>query len=305
MGNVEKVHGIKYKKPQVILFQHNGIGVAEYAGRCAYDSFDKSEHLDIREFEMVIKDNPGEIVKNTYLKRINDIQDSKLLDQLAWVHHHHSVIEHAVLSYYIKGTSRGVLQELARHRIASYTVRSTRYTMSSIVNAFVTCISVFEDEGESLDFFRQKIKDFNLLVLDDEFMIEIEADSMYQKMMYQCDAIVIETDELDEFYKICLSKENLEFIKTVGIDSDPEDVFKTLENGKKKRNVGDAFKHIVTDNWKTDLMMTINLRSLKNFFDLRDSGAAYFQIRWLAEEMKKVTPEKYLRLIDKDYREKG
>ena len=299
---IETVAGVKYYRPQVILFQDNGLGVSEYAGRAAYDSFSNSEHLDIQEFEMVIKDNPGEIIKNTYLKRINEIPDSKLLDQLAWVYHHHSVIEHTVLSYYIKRISRGVLQELVRHRIASYTVKSTRYTMSSIINAFVTAISVFEDESRGLSFFIEKLDKMDLFVLASEYMKEIEITSIFTKLMYQCDIIIEETDDLDSFYKLCLSKENFEYIKTVGIDSDPEEVFNTLENGKKKRNVGDPFKHIVTDNWKTDLMVTINLRSLKNFFELRDSGAAYFQIKWLAEEMKKETPKKYLKLIDKNMR---
>jgi len=63
--------------------------------------------------------------------------------------------------------------------------------------------------------------------------------------------------------------------------------------------VGDAFKHIVTDNWKVDMVVTFNLRSLKNYFDLRDSGGAWFQIRWLAQAMKEATPEKYLKLIVK------
>jgi thymidylate synthase (FAD) len=44
------------------------------------------------------------------------------------------------------------------------------------------------------------------------------------------------------------------------------------------------------------------MRSLKNYFDLRDSGAAWFQIRWLAKAMKAVTPVKYLQLIDKHYK---
>jgi len=50
---------------------------------------------------------------------------------------------------------------------------------------------------------------------------------------------------------------------------------------------------------KVDMVVTFNLRSLKNYFVLRDSGAAYFQIRWLAQEMMKVTPQKYLDLIIK------
>ncbi|HFB54019.1 MAG TPA: FAD-dependent thymidylate synthase, partial [Sulfurimonas autotrophica] len=78
-----------------------------------------------------------------------------------------------------------------------------------------------------------------------------------------------------------------------------QELYEALQNGKKKRNVGDAFKHIVTDNWKVDMVVTFNLRSLKNYFTLRESGAAYFQIRWLAQEMMKVTPKKYLDLIIK------
>ena len=86
--------------------------------------------------------------------------------------------------------------------------------------------------------------------------------------------------------------------------NDPEALYSALQCGKKKRNVGDGFKHIVSDNWKVDMVVTFNIRSLKNYFDLRDSGAAWFQIQWLAEEMKKVTPQKYLKLIDKKYRDR-
>lgn len=41
----------------------------------------------------------------------------------------------------------------------------------------------------------------------------------------------------------------------------------------------------------------MNLRSLKNYLKLRDSGAAYFQIRWLAQAVKEATPNKYLELL--------
>ena len=82
-------------------------------------------------------------------------------------------------------------------------------------------------------------------------------------------------------------------------DGNSEMLFNALEEGKKKRNVGDAFKHVVTDNFKVDMVVTFNLRSLKNYFTLRDSGAAYFQIRWLAQEMMRKTPSKYLDLIIK------
>jgi len=42
---------------------------------------------------------------------------------------HTSTIEHLYYSFDIDGISRAVLQELSRHRIASYTVKSSRFTL--------------------------------------------------------------------------------------------------------------------------------------------------------------------------------
>lgn len=42
---------------------------------------------------------------------------------------HTSTIEHIVFTFDIKGISRAALQELARHRIASLSVESTRYVL--------------------------------------------------------------------------------------------------------------------------------------------------------------------------------
>jgi len=49
-----------------------------------------------------------------------------------------------------------------------------------------------------------------------------------------------------------------------------------------------------------DLGFTINLRSLKNFLDLRLSGAAFWQIQLLAHTIYKQIPENYLKLVVKD-----
>ena len=104
----------------------------------------------------------------------------------------------------------------------------------------------------------------------------------------------------DDFINNAVAKSSIALIE--GNRGDAQALYHALESGKKKRNVGDAFKHIVSDNWKVDMVVTFNIRSLKNYFDLRDSGAAWFQIQWLAEEMKSVTPVKYLKLIDKKYK---
>ncbi len=270
-----EMYQISYEKPKVTLLQESGLGVAEIAARTCYDSFENSEN-DCVKHAMEELDTDA----------INNIDKSELLSNLAWVHHHHSIIEHATLSFLIQGTSRGVLQEHARHRLQAISVRSTRYTMSSVINAFVASL----EAKNGFDFFLKTVLDLKLFVVDDEAYLAIEIKAMYDKLMFQY-------DRDKNFLNNAVAKSSLPFLETH--KSDAEALYNALQCGKKKRNVGDGFKHIVSDNWKVDMVVTFNIRSLKNYFDLRDSGAAWFQIQWLAEEMKKVTPVKYLKLIDK------
>ena len=268
-------YGIKYSKPEVVLLQDTGIGVAESAARTCYDSFANSENE-------VIKDIENSLPDAQMCKQINGIEESNLLDDLAWTYFHHSILEHANLSFLIRGTSRGVLQEHARHRIQAISVRSTRYTMSSVINAFVS------SRGNK-EFFVKKVLDFDMFVTCDRDYNRIEIGAMFDKLTYQQSVV-------DDFNEISVAKSSLDLLDEI---SDSQELYEALENGKKKRNVGDAFKHIISDNVKVDMVVTFNLRSLKNYFSLRDSGAAYFQIQWLAKEMKKATPKKYLDLIVK------
>lgn len=275
---MEEMYGIKYVKPEVVLMQDTGIGVAEAAARTCYDSFENSENEAIRSMEYAMPSSDT-------CEQINTIEESNLLNDLAWTHFHHSILEHANLSFLIRGTSRGVLQEHARHRIQAISVRSTRYTMSSVINAFVA-----SQTTEDKEFFVKKVLGFEMFVTCDKAYNRIEIGAMYDKLRFQAQMV-------ENFNEIAVAKSSLTLLEEFKGNS--EALFDALESGKKKRNVGDAFKHIISDNVKVDMVVTFNLRSLKNYFTLRDSGAAYFQIRWLAQEMMRKTPSKYLDLIIK------
>ena len=272
------MYQIVYEKPKVTLLQESGLGVAEIAARTCYDSFENSENEAIKH-----------AMEYLDIDAINSIADSDLLKNLAWVHHHHSIIEHATLSYLIQGTSRGVLQEHARHRLQAISVRSTRYTMSSVINAFVSSL----ESDNPFGFFLETLLGMKLFVITDRGYLAIEIRAIFDKLMFQ-----YERDEA--FIVSAVAKSSLPYIQENR--GNASKLFELLQGGKKKRNVGDKFKHIVSDNWKVDMVVTFNIRSLKNYFDLRDSGAAWFQIQWLAQAMKEVTPIKYLKLIDKEYR---
>ena len=90
----------------VTLLQHTDLQTCAYAIRTCWQSFDKS-------------DNGGE-------------KDKELIDRVGNQFKHSSTLEHLFYTFYISGVSRALLQELARHRIASLSVKSTRYTLKEL-----------------------------------------------------------------------------------------------------------------------------------------------------------------------------
>ena len=85
---MEEMYGIKYSKPEVVLLQETGIGVAETAARTCYDSFCNSENEVVQEIENRLPDTQ-------MCESLNNIEESQLLDDLAWTYFHHSILEHA------------------------------------------------------------------------------------------------------------------------------------------------------------------------------------------------------------------
>ncbi|MDD5406245.1 MAG: FAD-dependent thymidylate synthase [Sulfurovaceae bacterium] len=90
----------------VTLLHHTPLQICSNAIRTCWQSFDKS-------------DNGGE-------------KDKELIDRVGNKNKHASTLEHLSYNFYIKGVSRACLQELARHRIASLSVKSTRYTLKEL-----------------------------------------------------------------------------------------------------------------------------------------------------------------------------
>ena len=292
-----QIAGINYSEPKVVLLQESGLGVAELAARTAYDSFDKSENKCITEFDELMNcDMEFEsIIIPNQLKRINDIANSELLNKLSWTYHHHSVLELANLSFMIRGTSRAVLQEHARHRIQSLTVRSTRYTMSPIINAFVAEMIHNKSNTNPSPWFLETLQKMDMFVTSEPKYNELQLIDIWNKLKYQWLLLGEE-----EFLKLAATKAGRDTYYTLQLENRYKTLFIELSELPQKRNIGDSFKHIVNDNWKVDMVVAFNIRSLRNYFQLRDSGAAFEQIQWLAQAMKNATPQKYLDLIVKE-----
>ncbi len=94
---------------KITLMHHTPLDICAHAIRTCWQSFDKS-------------DEGGE-------------KDKALIDRVGNKYKHASTLEHLVYTFYISGVSRALLQELARHRMASPSVKSTRYTLKELKNA--------------------------------------------------------------------------------------------------------------------------------------------------------------------------
>ena len=91
---------------RVELLQHTSLEVCATAIRTCWQSFDNS-------------DDGGQ-------------KDKELIARVGNKFKHSSTLEHLVYTFYISGVSRALLQELARHRMASPSVKSTRYTLKEL-----------------------------------------------------------------------------------------------------------------------------------------------------------------------------
>jgi thymidylate synthase (FAD) len=90
----------------VNLMQYTSLETCAHAIRTCWQSYDKSDQ--------------------------GGPKDRELIDRVGNKFKHASTLEHLFYTFYVQGISRALLQELARHRIASLSVKSTRYTLKEL-----------------------------------------------------------------------------------------------------------------------------------------------------------------------------
>jgi thymidylate synthase (FAD) len=217
------------------LIQHSNLSTCVRAVRTCWDSHDKG---------------------GCYPEPTDNISDSdkKLLTRVILKHKHGSTSEHLVYTFDIDGISRACLQELARHRHASPSVKSTRYTLKELksVETFIACpydnILYGTVEGKRT---RYESKDG---VKADNFLVDSGNDSIDRASVF--------------------ALERLRVLLNDGISNDKA-------------------KYCLPEAYKTSLVWTINARSLQNFLSLRTSKSALWEIRNLANAIYEVLPEEH------------
>jgi len=138
---------------------------------------------------------------------------------------HHSVIEHAVFSFSVKGVSRALTHQLVRHRIASFSQQSQRYV---------------------------KIGDPDV-VTPPSIRKEREKEEKFTRLM--------------------------------------EDIWGLYRELAQLVPVEDA-RYVLPNATRTNITITMNARSLLNFFSIRCCTRAQWEIRELACRMRELVKER-------------
>ncbi|HIP11623.1 MAG TPA: FAD-dependent thymidylate synthase [Arcobacter sp.] len=218
---------------KVDLLQHSSIEICAHAIRTCWQSFDKS-------------DDGGE-------------KDRDLIDRVGNKFKHASTLEHLTYTFYISDVSRALLQELARHRMASPSVKSTRYTLKEL-----------KDEETFTN-------GMSMLELKETYT---NASEVYADVhMTRASKYLVFTDILGVDFASVVALENLRLILKDGV-------------------ANDRAKFCLPESYKTELTWTINARSLQNFISLRSSKAALWEIRDLAVMLFETLPEDHQYLFN-------
>ncbi len=120
-------------KPTVELLHSTPLWVCSEAVRTCWASQDKSDtkfYVD-SDMDSVLyqsKEGTREYHDNFEMGEV----DLALIDKVGNKFKHASTLEHISYNFHISDISRALLQELARHRISSFSVKSSRYTLKEL-----------------------------------------------------------------------------------------------------------------------------------------------------------------------------
>ena len=241
----------------VTLDHYTPLYIAAKAIRQCWQSQDKSD-TELKYFDIA----EGQVFELPSHQITCGEADKALIDRVGNKHKHSSTLEHITYNFTIDGISRACLQELARHRISSFSVKSTRYTLKELK----------EDN--------QIFEEFKDLVFSD-YQLYIESCGKLEKhvMYIECAKYLVYTgNDLVDISSI-LALMNLRY---------------TLITG----SANDKAKYCLPESYKTSLAWSINARSLQNFLFLRSSPHALWEIRDLAQAVFASLPDEHKYLFE-------
>lgn len=188
---------------------------------------------------------------------------------------HESPIEHASFTFAIEGVSRACTHQLVRHRIASYSQQSQRYV--NLVETFDYIIPPAYRDGNHLErMYRNAMKQSSdayeslvkTAIIEKAKSLGI-AEIYAKEIINGGDSFRKEFPTLLDFFK---SKQRKEYLAI------------------EKKAIEDA-RYVLPNACETKIVVTMNARTLMNFFHHRACDRAQWEIRELTDIMIKAVRE--------------
>ena len=264
------------KNIKVTLQHHTPLYIASNGARTCWSSQDKSDTSSILDKEVTQYCKIAKIdwtdAEAILSPSIIGPKDLALMNRVGNEFKHASILEHISFNFFIDGISRACLQELARHRIASLSVKSSRYTLKEL-------------KEEKILIQRKLIEE------DTEYKYQGDGWWIKDGTPYYSDRLnhtMIYDTKLVEKY--CVIPQNLLSYNKKLHYTNKGRMLWTIQENLKEGQSNDVAKYDLGESYRTQLTWTINMRSLQNFLSLRTDRTALPEIRLLAHLIYEALP---------------
>ncbi len=196
------------------------------------------------------------------LEGLDEEKSRAFVEMLASIGHE-SPMEHVSFTFGIDGISRACSHQLVRHRIASYSQQSQRYVDGNQFD-FVTPPAIANCP--------EALKEYNNAIETQRKAYSVVRDTLVYGLIKESDdgaSLEGTMQEVIEKYKEINKAQCTAFIKKANEDA----------------------RFILPNACTTSIVVTMNVRSLQNFFDHRCCNRAQWEIRAVAIEMLKQCRE--------------
>ena len=247
-------------KPKVEIISHTGVpyDVVSVAAKTCYSSMDLDD---------LIKN----LTDSDRIKLIKTLGDSK----------HESPFEHVSITFAIQDISRACSHQLVRHRIASFSQRSQRYVDETGFNYFIP-------EGIRNN---EAINDYYTDIMD-KLANSYDSLKVFLINYYISNLSKGSNKKFNIEYATATKESPLKYFQALRENEKFKEYY-PIEYKKIEKKAGEDARYILPNACSTQIVMTMNVRSLWNFFNLRCCNRAQSEINELAWEMLRQCRSKW------------
>lgn len=227
---------------------------------------------------------------------VSDEEAFKFVNRLASMGHE-SPIEHVSFTFAIEGVSRSLTHQLVRHRIASFSQQSQRYVklaqfeyvIPPKIKENASACKVYIDQMQYAQNAYNKIYD--------ELLLEAaQKEGIYSKYMEYANEILFDRYKAESLMEAYDWEKIKPFNEIKSLDAWWAEYDKSLPRNERKytstqKAIIEDARYVFPNACETKICVTMNARTLMNFFHHRCCDRAQWEIRELADEMCRLVKE--------------